>query len=72
MSKIFEQYKDEELIAMADEMATKTDIPEDSLLRKVAKELNGNDSIISMLGVGVPLAKALAERLKVLTAKSDK
>jgi hypothetical protein len=60
----FNKYSDQGLINLASELRQETFAP-DSDLRRIAKEFLGDDNVVNILMLGVPLASVLADRLSV-------
>ena len=61
---MLKDYSDQGLINLASELQQDTIAP-DSDLRKIAKEAFGDDSIVNILMLGVPISAILADRLSV-------
>lgn len=59
-----ESYTDLELISISEE-CLKTTWDSDSIIRTLAKEYFGNDSLISIMGLGLKVLPVIAERLKL-------
>jgi len=60
----FNKYSDQGLINFASELKQETIAP-NSDLRKIAKEFLGDDNLVNIMMLGVPLALVLADRLSV-------
>jgi hypothetical protein len=58
------KYSDQGLINLVSELQQKTFAP-DSDLRRIAKEFLGDDNLVNIMMLGVPLATVLADRLSV-------
>jgi hypothetical protein len=58
------KYSDQGLINLVSELKQETFAP-DSDLRKIAKEFLGDDNLVNIMMLGVPLATVLADRLSV-------
>jgi hypothetical protein len=64
ITDILKDYSDQGLINLASELQQDTIAPE-SDIRTIAINAFGNDSVIDMLMLAVPLASVLADRLSV-------
>ena len=60
----FNKYSDQGLINFTSELKQETIAP-NSDLRKIAKEFLGDDNLVNIMMLGVPLALVLADRLSV-------
>ena len=60
----FNKYSDQGLINFTSELKQETIAP-NSDLRKIAKEFLGDDNLVNIMMLGVPLATVLADRLSI-------
>jgi hypothetical protein len=62
MKNYFEKYSDEELINIVSQLDKKV-YPENSIIRKITKDIFNTENPIHFLMIAVPLSKELAIRL---------
>lgn len=61
----FKRFSTDELIVMVKSLTKDEVIPQDSELRTAAKQIAGNDNLLSMLSLGIFLADELADRMEI-------
>ena len=72
MENIINGLSDEQLIELTKEYSNKDNIPLDSLLRTITKKVCGNEDLISMLSLAVPISQELALRLEARIGKETR
>ena len=70
MKNYFEKYSDEELINIVSQLDKKV-YPENSIIRKITKDIFNTENPIHFLMIAVPLSKELAIRLNSVTPSSS-
>lgn len=66
MTNYFSCYSDEQLINIASELDKKT-YPDDSMIRRIAKDMFNSENHVYFLMIAVPLAKEMALRLNTVS-----